>query len=351
MKQDSHKPVVLIIHPGTLGDVMLSLTAIDRLRRRFQDHELIILVQGEIGEVLYEYDVVDRALNIDGAILRELFVEHPQLETDVAHVFSRCRYALIWGNDLDGRVFMNLQSLGVENICIVSPHDPSFLAIHQADRYCESLMDWERDNAEFGVPDPFRLRGDGQGGKKIFRVCPISHNPKVLMIHPGSGSRHKCLHPEKIGAIIRWLTKSQDFRIILCQGPADEKVFSDLQPYLNQIPHEILKNFNLIKMAKAIRKTDVFLGHDSGLTHLAAALGVPTIALFGPTDPQRWAPKGSNVEILQGPCCQCQDWNAVQQCSDKICLTHSIDDIVQAVDRLLADSRKVGHLGNVVKVT
>ncbi|RMH06065.1 MAG: glycosyltransferase family 9 protein, partial [Nitrospirae bacterium] len=79
----------------------------------------------------------------------------------------------------------------------------------------------------------------------------------------------------------------------------------------------------------------LFLGHDSGLTHLAAVLGVPTIALFGPTDPTRWGPRGKRVTILRGPLCQCSNWEAVQQCFPKPCLNFSVDQVLAAMRQYL----------------
>ncbi len=350
MNQESNKPIVLIIHPGTLGDVMLSLTAIDGIRRRFLDHELIVVVHGEIGKILLEYDVVDRVLNIDETMLAELFSTNPQFGIDNADVLTRCRHAVVWVNDLDGCLFANLKSLGVNNISIISPHDDSLHASHQSDRYCESVKEWEKDKVELGFPGLFRLKAGWLENNTISPVFSKSHDRKTLMIHPGSGSRHKCLRPEKMGEILLRLSEGQKYQLFLCQGPADENIFFDLQTYIHQISHRILKNTSLLDMAKALCKADLFLGHDSGLTHLAAALGVPTIALFGPTDPLRWGPKGTNVEILQGTSCLCQDWNAVQQCPDKVCLTHSVYDIVAAVERVLTPSGKVDPFVDIVRV-
>ena len=59
-------------------------------------------------------------------------------------------------------------------------------------------------------------------------------------------------------------------------------------------------NFGL-KTARILRKAAAYVGNDSGITHLAAALGVPVAALFGPTDPNRWAPRGRDVQILMQP--------------------------------------------------
>jgi ADP-heptose:LPS heptosyltransferase len=73
-------------------------------------------------------------------------------------------------------------------------------------------------------------------------------------------------------------------------------------------------------MAGVIAHANTFVGHDSGLTHLAAALHVPTIALFGPTDPRRWAPRGPHVKVVSGASCRCHGWEAVRACVEKTCL-------------------------------
>jgi ADP-heptose:LPS heptosyltransferase len=72
----------------------------------------------------------------------------------------------------------------------------------------------------------------------------------------------------------------------------------------------------------------LFIGHDSGITHLSALLGVPTVVLFGPTYPQRWAPTGPHVSILKGPPCACSDWQAIRCCEEKPCLDISAEDIL-----------------------
>nr|MBA2253284.1 glycosyltransferase family 9 protein [Nitrospirales bacterium] len=75
---------------------------------------------------------------------------------------------------------------------------------------------------------------------------------------------------------------------------------------------------------------DRFIGHDSGLTHLAACLQVPTVALFGPTDPIRWAPRGSHVRVVTGISCRCQGWEAVRLCDEKPCLQITLEQVISA---------------------
>ena len=64
---------------------------------------------------------------------------------------------------------------------------------------------------------------------------------------------------------------------------------------------EIRQNLPLVTLALELRNCALFLGHDSGISHLAAALGVPSLLLYGPTDPAVWAPRNRGVRILRAP--------------------------------------------------
>jgi ADP-heptose:LPS heptosyltransferase len=59
-----------------------------------------------------------------------------------------------------------------------------------------------------------------------------------------------------------------------------------------------LRNLTLAQVAALLRRSALYLGNDSGITHLAAAIGAPTVALFGPSDPQKWRPRGKRVAVL-----------------------------------------------------
>ncbi|MDT7044166.1 glycosyltransferase family 9 protein [Candidatus Nitronereus thalassa] len=339
---------MFIIHPGTLGDVVLSLQALQVIRTCCPQHELVMLVRQEIGKVLVQLKAADRFMDMEGPVLSELLRDDPQLDGDSAEVLSRCDHVVAWMQDRDGRLGENFKKMGIQNRCIISPHDELLSAVHQADRYCESLEHWETENTGTNPSQLFPLNFPSARLKEGILDSPIRHEPQVFMVHYGSGSQHKCVSPERMGRIIRRLANAPYRKVILCQGPADAEMAFVLKPFINQVSCEILKDTELLCVMKVLRGVDVFVGHDSGLTHLAAALEVPTLALFGPTDHRRWGPRGAKVEILQGLGCQCQDWNAVQQCSKKSCLMHPIEEIVQVAERLANHSRKVVHFGSLV---
>lgn len=130
--------------------------------------------------------------------------------------------------------------------------------------------------------------------------------------------------------------------MLISQGPDDEDIVSALKPLLGKVGFRLITHVDLLGMAQELQQATVFVGHDSGITHLAAALGVPTVALFGPTDLNRWAPRGQHVNVLKGPECQCHDWDSVRSCLEKRCLNHSVDEVVENVERLLALVHETG---------
>ena len=336
MKRPESPPGVLIIHPGALGDVLLALRAIWSIRDRLPRHEVILLARKEIGGLLVEYGVIDRAIDIEGPAFSELLQESPSRNSERADFLSRCTHAVAWVTDAAGRLSENLQRIGIRHRCIGSPHDRSLQAVHQSDRYCEILDRGMSGTHGKVFSHPGTQKSNGPWLKPSIRSFQTKiFQQKVLMIHPGSGSQHKCLSPERLSCLIKRLADRDDRKIFVCQGPADVERVSLLRTYLDHVDYEILKDSTLSEIARVLRHVDVFLGHDSGITHLAAALGVPTVALFGPTDPQRWGPKGRHVEVVKGPYCQCKNWQAVQQCLEKPCLTHSVEEIVEIVERRL----------------
>ena len=101
---------------------------------------------------------------------------------------------------------------------------------------------------------------------------------------------------------------------------------------------------SITQLAGLLASAQGYLGHDTGVTHLAAMLGVPTIAMFGPTDPGRWAPRGANVTVIQGGACRCEGWDEVQLCRDKPCLAVKVADVVAELQRIAPRYHPVTNL-------
>jgi ADP-heptose:LPS heptosyltransferase len=112
-----------------------------------------------------------------------------------------------------------------------------------------------------------------------------------VIIHPGSGSPNKNWPIENFAEVAAQLQRGYR-RVTWCLGPAEvERV------RLPKLIGDPLYCESLVELAGRLATARLYIGNDSGITHLAATLGVPTIAIFGPTDPAVWAPRGDHVYV------------------------------------------------------
>jgi ADP-heptose:LPS heptosyltransferase len=90
-------------------------------------------------------------------------------------------------------------------------------------------------------------------------------------------------------------------------------------------------------LAALLRRGKCFIGNDSGITHLAAAVGTPSIALFGPTDPGVWGPRGENVSIIRGEtdCSPCTP-ETLRGCTRQRCLENiKVETVFKVMERII----------------
>jgi heptosyltransferase-2 len=123
----------------------------------------------------------------------------------------------------------------------------------------------------------------------------------IVAIHPGSGSHEKNWPLEKWIGLFSPDSRFADLkRLLVLSGEADEAQTDQLQGEWKNRGARFARNLPLPRLAAVIERS-IFIGHDSGISHLAAAVGANCILLFGPTNPDVWAPKNENVQVLRAP--------------------------------------------------
>jgi len=130
----------------------------------------------------------------------------------------------------------------------------------------------------------------------------IPAGPPVLALAPIAAAEEKTWPADRFAALAAELRTGPcaGWRIALFGGPGDDVKAA---PLIAALP-DALKIFgeaDLLTVAAALRNCAAFIGNDSGLAHLAAAVGLPTLAVFGPSDPIRYAPFGDKARFLQAP--------------------------------------------------
>ncbi|MCA1553814.1 MAG: glycosyltransferase family 9 protein, partial [Chloroflexi bacterium] len=135
-----------------------------------------------------------------------------------------------------------------------------------------------------------------------------------VAMHVGSGGAHKRWSLDNFFALAERIVVEGNRRVLLMHGPAE-----DLRELIQHRPADgaaVVGTNSLSDAAALLELCSLYIGNDSGITHLAAALGVPTLALFGPTDPAIWGPRGTRVRIVRSPTARMDDLSVEQVWQD-----------------------------------
>ncbi len=315
---------IVMIHPGGLGDVLLAVPAMVRLRTRFPNHRLMLCAEDQVARLLLACRIIDAWTSVQGQVSGDLFAGPDSVTGQAQTWLEDCDLAIGWTQDLDGKLTETLKAVGVREVIVRSPFSTAIRATHQRDRFLEAINEAPLDDGGdvlLTVTEPLP-----QLGRTCLEAAGLSIGQFLVVIHPGSGSAHKCVAPETLIPIVTAVQISGATPVVL-EGPADrEPVERLLQSCVS--PPIVLKGLDLLTLAGVLAQARLFIGQDSGVTHMAGLMGVRTVALFGPTDPARWAPRGVHVTVVQGAPCLCQSWGDVSRCEEKPCLAMPQDHLV-----------------------
>lgn len=152
------------------------------------------------------------------------------------------------------------------------------------------------------VPGPFKLE---MGPDPEVELPELPGPGPWMAVAPGSGSRRKnwpLAHYYEVSRALGW---EYGLGVVWLAGPAEGEMLPYLEPLAQAQGQLLLTNRPLARVARVLSHCRLYIGNDSGLTHLAAAVAGPEVlALFGPTDPRVWAPLGPRVRTLRAPCPQ-----------------------------------------------
>ena len=344
LKQIEH---ILVVRAGGLGDLILTLPAIRALRRRFPDAQLEVMGHPwtlEIARGTY----ADRVSSVDDHPgMERLFVRGARLTDEIAGYLSGFDLILWYGYDSDGVLSDHLRRANCGRVLVVDPFPPEGKGIHAGDHLLSALRPFgisaEDVRPEVRVSGPDRdaaarrLREFRNSELETRNPKPKAESSSLLTVHPGSGSPAKNWAPDRFAAFIRQMVDRHDMRVLLLSGPADEEAVHEVRRRIEGIEVLLLDTLPLRVLAAMLAECALFLGNDSGVTHLAAAVGAPTVAVFGPTDPRMWAPRGERVLVVrkEGLSCSPCTRERSRACPDRRCLDAvEVRDVVRVADRI-----------------
>jgi len=126
----------------------------------------------------------------------------------------------------------------------------------------------------------------------------------VVVLHPGAEPAYQWL-PERFAEVGDRLADELAATIVITGGPADVQLAESIVAHLSHDPLVAAGRTSLAQMAALLKQAVLLISVDTSAGHVAAAVGTPTVALFGPGDERIWAPQGEHVEVLTADNCTC----------------------------------------------
>jgi heptosyltransferase-3 len=306
---------ITVIRPGALGDTLLSLPALALLRRWAPAARLTFIARADtlplalasgLADDAWPWDLPDWAALFDPSVTAD------RLTGRARAAFAGADAVIAWAPDPDGALAGALRRLGAERVIVApgrppeppEPPAPSEAPGHAARRLASAL-------APLGIalpgdsPDLWRAmpplrwpEADAREAERIWRGLRLPDSG-VIALHPGSGGAAKRWTPERFAALAG-LAREAGATPLLLAGEADEAAVAAILARM-PAPPPIARGLSVAALAALLGRCAGYAGNDSGVSHLAGLLGIPTVALFGPTDPARWAPLGPRVATLRAP--------------------------------------------------
>jgi heptosyltransferase-3 len=288
-----HGGRILCIHQGALGDFILALPAIRALREYLHPTWLEIMGHPWILPLVFGPPYADAVTDINRAQMALLFQDGAPLPEALQAPLRAFDAAFCFG--LSATLADNLQRAGIRKTFLLSPFPAQ--RQHLIDHHLSSLQALGISTSS-STPELF-LRPEEKAWATDFFLQRGWALDEIIALHPGAGSRNKVWPPQRFAALGRTLARGST-QLLIIQGPADEEVVKEVVAGLAGIPHLVVHDVPITTLAALLSHASLFIGNDSGCSHLAAALGALTLALFGPTDPAMWAPRGNRAFWLQG---------------------------------------------------
>jgi ADP-heptose:LPS heptosyltransferase len=286
---------LLVIHPGALGDVLLALPALAHLGRLFPGARRVLAAAPRLVALLRGSAYVEEGADLESLDLHGLFVADPA--PHVARRLAGYDVIVSWLGAGDPVFRAHLAGLARS---VVARATPAGLGTH-ASRYLLDTL------APLGpVPEPvsplhLEVRLTPGEAERVWAAAWLEarglRTGEAVILHPGAGSGAKAW--PGFPALARRL-RDAGLPVVVVAGPADRAVLARVTAGGGVEESRIAPDLALPSLAALLREARAFVGNDSGLSHLAAVVGAPSLVLFGPTDPRVWAPRGGHVTTLAG---------------------------------------------------
>jgi ADP-heptose:LPS heptosyltransferase len=265
---------ITLVHSAALGDTVLLLPLLRALAARFPGCETTLVTRPAFGQMFVMRGWAHAWASADDPVHTRWFADGGTPPS----VWANCDLLISAVSNGKDAWAAHAAASSARRVAYFDPRPPSNHAGHVAAFHRQQLADLELPEAP--------------------PMLPLANPDGALLIHPGSGGEAKCWPREKFVALGQDLLRN-GIRPCFLLGEAEQERWGAAAIRQLQDQFDWYLHMGLYELSERMSRARIYLGNDSGVTHLAAAVGVPTLALFGPSDEQQWGPVGPAVRVLR----------------------------------------------------
>ncbi|MEK6646473.1 MAG: lipopolysaccharide heptosyltransferase II [Candidatus Firestonebacteria bacterium] len=337
MKITSAKKI-LIIRLRFIGDIVLTTPFIANLRKNYPDSHIAYLFEEGYGQVLSGNPLLNELIQIPRnanlfQMLKVINTLRDKKFDAVIDLFGNPRSAILayltnakYRVGFNFPVRRNFYNIVVKDSGSRNTAIDVYLNVLNA---IDANLDTNCCNTTIYLSDE-----EKKNAKDFLAESKIDINKKIIGINPGATWQAKRWLKEKFALLADILVDKYNSEIIIFEGPKEKGIANEIS---NLMKKKIVcvNNLDIKYLSSVIERCNLFITNDAGPMHISVALNVPTIAIFGPGEPDIWFPYDKSKHIAFKKQVSCWPCN-LDVCEKQDCMKAiSVDDVLLAVEKML----------------
>jgi heptosyltransferase-2 len=339
---------ILIRGVNWLGDTILTLPTVEGIRNLFPDSQISILANEDVCDLWRRFPFVNEVISFKREkglkfILEDFRIRNLLREKnfDLAIILPKSFHSAIQifltqipiriGYEYRGRsLFLNYKI----------PRTKEVLNIHRI-LYYKKLIEIFGNNIENACPKIFLYEEDRRVAERVLFNSGVSNGRLLIGINPGATyGLAKCWIPQRFGELGKRISKIWGAKIIIFGRNEEKSIAQEIINIMGNNCIDLTGKTSILHLAAILEKCQLLISNDTGTMHLAAALGIPVIAIFGSTNPKITGPWGSGHIVIKKnvPCSPC--FKRVCPVDHKCMELISVDEVEEAVNKKLQEIYK-----------
>jgi heptosyltransferase-3 len=334
---------ILIIKLRYIGDVLLATPTMRAIKAAWSDVRVTMMVNRGTEDVLSGNPDVDEIVVLDKGSLAAQWrlivgLRRRGFDTVIDLTDGDRSAFLSWISGAPVRIGFNDEHRW-RGRCYTQVVHPAPGVQHRIDRDLEALKPM---SIQTGSKDPqlWLTPEEENSADQLLDQLGVQRSQSIVILQPGARYWFKAWPPERFAELADHLTSQYGSQVLIGGSYQDIDLAQQIQQMAKSSPVIMAGRTTIKQFAAIAKKSALFVGSDSGAMHIAAAVGTPMVALFGPSNPDEWGPRGGEVEVIYKgldcricfhPTCLRGEQNCMQLIT--------IDEVLMAAARLMGQAR------------